>query len=193
MSNGAPEPEPAGRAKPPPAKVAKAAADKQLGDLVISQRSSNPVVNLVTGIGCTVIAVALVYVIAWAAVKTQLRQLALFACCGFAGAGVLLAISVASLFMGSTATYLYANGIVGVRNLGVRAASWSEIDELLLWKSREGLLLRYEVVTVDGRRIPVLTSAKGGDKTLVQQLVRTVQELGRPVRDGGPYVRSERP
>jgi hypothetical protein len=194
MSHATPQPgstRPEGPRSEVPGKVARAAADKQLGALVFAQRSANPVVNLVAGIALTAAVVGVATLVAWAAVTSQLRALGVWACCIGAVAVVVFGFSVAALFAGSTATYLYTNGIVGVRNLTVQAVSWPEVDELWLWKTPEGILVRYYVITFDGRKIPVLTSDKKGDKTLGEQLQRIVRQLDRPVKDNGPYVRSK--
>jgi hypothetical protein len=179
MSQATPQPGPAGpreRRAEVPSKVASAAAGKQIG-------------NLLAGICIAAVIIGFAYLLAWAAVVGQLRRLGVWSCCLAVGAVVVLGFSVAALLAGSTATYLYANGIVGVRNFTVQAVSWPEVDELWLWRSVDGVLLRYYVVTFDGRRIPVFTSDKSGDKTLAEQLQRIVRQLDRPVKDSGPFTR----
>jgi hypothetical protein len=108
-------------------------------------------------------------------------------------AGVAGIIAVLALVNGSWAAYLFTGGIVTVRNGRLRAAAWSEVDELWRWiKSRElariskkGFFDYYIVVTTDGQRLPVLPMTKG-DPTVGDQLLATVVRLGRPVTDNGP-------
>jgi hypothetical protein len=176
-----------------PLKVTQAAADRHLGTLVMWQKGSNPFGNFFFGIACAVGLVVVGLLLAWAASATKVRALAWLTCILWVIAVIVATYSVMALLAGFTATYLYTNGLVHLRNGKTEAASWPEVDELLLWKaggktSIAGTLLSYRVVTFDGRKISVELASNTGDRTLGEQLQQIVRQLGRPVTDSGPYV-----
>jgi len=187
-----------GSGEPPPPKVVEAAASRQLGPLVVGQQGSNPFGNLLFGFGAAVVIAGLSILAMWGGAELEIRAIAVLGCLGIVISVIVLIYSVMALLAGFTSSYLYANGIVHVKNGKVEAAAWSEVDELWLWKSGgktalAGKLMCFYVVTFDGRKIPVEPMSKSGDRTLGEQLQQIVRNLGRPVKDSGPYVGRLRP
>jgi hypothetical protein len=177
-----------------PRRVARVAAHKQLGTLTVGQRSDNPVVFMLAFVGIGLLLCGLPGLFIAGAGQFGLAELAFGLSLPLIGlAGVAGIIAVLALVNGFWAAYLFTDGIVTVRNGRLRAAAWSEVDELWRWiKSRELARISkkdffdyYVVVTTDGQRLPVLPMTKG-DPTVGDQLLATVTRLGRPVKDNGP-------
>ena len=110
-----------------------------------------------------------------------------------------LYFTVTSLVRGFRATYWYENGLVYLRNGRVQVMPWSQVDEMLLWKaggksSMSGVMMSYIVVGFDGQRFSVAANGERepGD-TFGGRLFAMVVQLGRPVKDSGPYVGRMRP
>src|SRR5262245_21306921 len=154
------QPQPAQPLEAPPPKVSEATATKQLGELVTAQKGSNPVGNLLFGIGAAVVLILIGVGLGWVPTKTGIRPLGFLTCILIVIALIIVVYSVMALFAGFTATYLYRNGLAHTKNGKVEVVAWPEIDELWLWKAGgktgiAGMLMCYYVVTFDGRKVPV--------------------------------------
>ena len=185
-------------AEAPPPKLVEAANGRQLGTLMMWQKGSNPFGNLLFGIAVAVGMIVVALLLGWAASATGVRALAWLTCLLIVVAVIVLIYSVMALLAGFTATALYTNGLAHIKNGKVATATWQEVDELWLWKAGgktalAGSLLAYYVVTFDGQKIPVELASNKGDKSLGEQLQQIVRQLGRPVKDSGPYVGRMRP
>jgi hypothetical protein len=124
---------------------------------------------------------------------TNARPLATFAfvCAAVALFAVIMAIR--ALLAGFTATYVFTNGLVHTKNRKIDVVTWPDIDELLLWKAGgkttfRGKLLGYYLITLDGRKLALEARSAKGDGTVGEVLQQIVRDLGRPVRDSGPYT-----
>jgi hypothetical protein len=87
-------------------------------------------------------------------------------------------------------------GRVHLRSGEICAAGWSEVDELWSWTAggkMAGTLLCYYLATFEGQKIANGLMTESGDRSLGERLHETVRQLGRPVKDSGPYVRRLRP
>jgi hypothetical protein len=165
--------------------VSGVAAERGLGALVCGQKGGNPFAGF---------ARSMAYATAWLVALCGLGllfqrwhagPLQLLALPFLLGAVVAVVTAVRRLFAGFTATYLYANGLVHLKNGRVQVVTWPELDKLVLWEIG-GRLERYHLVTHDGRKVPVELASAQGDQTLGTMLQEIVQNLGRPIEAGGP-------
>jgi hypothetical protein len=181
-----------------PGKVSDAAAQAELGKLVVTQQGSHPVGNLVFGLVVAGVLVASGFLLSWLTGIVELRVVAFLAFVCFVLALIVFAMSLAALASGFTATYLYERGLVHTKNVRLKTVAFSDVDELLLWRAGgktalAGTLLAYYVVTRDGQKIAVEAKSKSGEDSLGLRLQEIVREHGRPVVESGPYVGRLRP
>lgn len=189
-----PLPDPTAPVTPPPAEVAQAAAQRALGDYLVAQQGSNPYSNSAVGLGIALVLFVGGFMgLGWVATRIHARPLATFAfvCAAVAVFAVIMAIR--ALRAGFTATYVFTNGVVHTKNRKIDVVTWPDIDELLLWKAGgkttlRGKLLGYYIVTLDGRKLALEARSAKGDGTVGEVLQQIVRDLGRPVRDSGPYT-----
>lgn len=181
-----------------PGKVSDAAAQAELGHLVMSQQGSHPVGNLVFGLVVAGVLVGAGCFLSWLLDFVEIRAVAYLAFVCFVLAVIAFGMSLAALAAGFTATYLYERGLVHTKNGRVKTVKFSDVDELLLWRAGgktalAGNLLAYYVVTRDGRKVPVEAKSKSGDDRLGVRLQEMVRDCGHPVVESGPYVGRLRP
>jgi hypothetical protein len=187
-------PRPTAPATPPPAEVSQAATRRGLGDYLMVQQSSNPFGNFARGIGIAMVLFVGGFMgLGWLAVHLNVRKLAYVAFICAAVALVAAIMAIRALLVGFSAMYVFANGLVRTKNRKVNVVMWADIDELLLWKaggktSMRGKLLGYYIGTFDGRKVPLEAQSAKGDRTVGERLQQIVHNLGRPVRDSGPYT-----
>ncbi|GAA1653386.1 DUF6585 family protein [Actinoplanes couchii] len=182
----------------PPPEVIQAAAARQLGQLVAAQRGTNPVGNLVFGIGGGIALIVAGILVAWIGSALDFGALRFVACPLMVFGVIVLGYAVMALFAGFTATYLFENGLVHSKNKKLETVAWPEVDQLWLWKAGgdnflTGQLLCYYVVTTDGRKVPVESAVAKGETPLGPQLEQIVAQLGRPVVDSGPLTGKMKP
>jgi hypothetical protein len=181
-----------------PAKVSDAAAKADLRGLIMAQQGSHPVGNLVFMLVVAGVLVGAGFLLSWVTGIVEIRAVAFLGLVCFVLAFIAVAMSVAALAAGFTATYLYERGLVHTKNRRVQTVPFSDVDELLLWRAGgknrwTGNLLTYYVVTRDGRKVPVEARSNSGDDSLGLRLQDIVREYGRAVVDSGPYVGRMRP
>jgi hypothetical protein len=95
-----------------PDKVSDAAARADLGNLVIAQQGSHPVGNLVFGLVVGGLLVGAGAFLAWLAGAVEIRAIAFLAVLCFIFALIAVAMSIAALLAGFTATYLLEGGLI---------------------------------------------------------------------------------
>jgi hypothetical protein len=189
-----PRPRPTASDTSPPAEVIEAAARRGLGDYLIGQQGSNPFSNFLMGLGIAlVLFVGGLMGLGWVAVHIDSQKLATVAIiCGVV-AVIATLMAIRALLAGFSAAYMFADGLVHTKRRKINVVTWSDIDELLLWKaggktSLRGKLLAYYLATFDGRKLPIEARSGTGDRTFGEALQQLVRGLGRPVRDSGPYT-----
>jgi hypothetical protein len=180
-------------------KVAEAAAASNLGPLREACVEGNPFTKGLLWIVAAAACIGLLTLFSWLGVTYDVGWLRVFVC--LLGIGALFSIffAVQTLVRGFRATYWYENGLVYLKNGRVQVMPWSQVDEMLLWKaggksSMKGLMLSYIVVGFDGQKFSVAANGERdpGD-SFGGRLCGQVAQLGRPVKDSGPYVGRMRP
>jgi hypothetical protein len=178
MVSGMPE-----KGKLPPT-VEAAAADRNLGSLVVWRAGSNPIGNFLFFIGVAVALLAASGVLAWLVTFGLDIDGALIIVLALAAVGSVL-FAFVGLAKGFTAMYVYQHGLIRTRNGTVHSAGLDEIDELQEWQGAgitAGKKLFYRIVLFDGRRWDVETAGtKDKSTALVDTLTGVVRYLGRPM------------
>ncbi|MBX6749673.1 MAG: hypothetical protein IRY85_08365 [Micromonosporaceae bacterium] len=171
-----------------PAYVTQAAAQHDLGPLVIWRKGSNPIMRFIGSAAVAVLGGALLYAALWVLPRVVEKGSAgLGALMVLAGIGVVAAavLAVQGLLKGFTAHYVYERGAIQTRNRRVSVATWDQLDEIrravaVRIPPREHLYVRF----FDGRRWEVETVTRRNndlDQRLVSAFLDTAHRLGRPV------------
>ena len=186
-----PEVDPApGRAQPHPVPgdIAELATRSGLGPLHRVQRGPSPFRTFARSM-----AYALGWLLGLCALglflaRLDVGPLGLLAVPFLAGAIVAAIKAVRNLLVGFTTTYLFANGLIHVRNQRVDVIPWSDVDRLMV-SYFAGEQVCYRVATFSGRKIRIELESADGDPNLGLEVAHKVEELGRPIIATGPSSR----
>jgi hypothetical protein len=184
MTEAAPRPDQPQPSEVPP-EIMQLAAERGLGDLGYVQRGGNPVTGCLASMAYAAGWLIAMILLGWWLQKLDVGPLGILALPFLSGAIWATVKGFRRLFAGVNAAYLFFNGLVCVRNGRTDVITWPEIDKLVQYHST-GKLLRYFVVTRDGRKVRIEAESGAGDMMLGAMLTQAVQNLGRPVQEVGP-------
>lgn len=160
-----------------PARVARRAAERGLGDLVAAREDGSPLAALAVSAAAAGVGVVLIGV----AVAADSAGLAL-AGLAVVAAGVILCGWQVLRAVTYTSEYLYASGLVRQRRLKLQALAWPEVREVLAWVGETflpGQVIAYYVVSTAGRKMRVESSTPRG--AIGEQVVAAARAHGIPV------------
>jgi hypothetical protein len=180
-----PGPEPVRPLAPAPADIEQMAARAGLGPLVTWQRGPHPFATFARSLAYSIGWLLGLCVVGWVASRFDSGPLGLVALPFLAGAIVAFIKAVRNLLVGFTATYLYAHGLIGVKNGRPTVITWPEVDRLNV-AYFAGEMVCYRVVTVDGRTARIELDSAEGDPSVGLMVAHKVEELGRPIVATGP-------
>ncbi|OJF12770.1 hypothetical protein EDD30_2208 [Couchioplanes caeruleus] len=167
---------------PVPEAVAALAATHGLGSLELARKGQNPFANFGLGIGAAAALFGIAALINWSLEFIPFRPLAFIAVLFVIGALFCVLMAFAALFAGFTADYLYAGGLVHTKNGRAQVVAWPDVDMLRVRFKKDDptRALAYELVALDGRKVPVTAHT---EDTLGTRLQQVVAGLNRPVVD----------
>jgi hypothetical protein len=124
-------------------------------------------------------------IVGWVASRFDSGPLGIVALPFLVGSVIAFIKAIRNLLVGFTATYLYTNGFIQVRNGRTNVITWPEVDKLNL-AYFAGEMVYYRVVTHDGRRARIELESAEGDPSVGLMVAHKVEELGRPIVATGP-------
>ena len=178
--------------QPVPADIAQLATRGGLGSLHRVQRGRNPFATFARSMAYALGWLIGLCLVGLVASRSGVGPLGFLAVPFLAGAVVASIKAVRNLLVGFTTTYLYANGVIHVKNGRTTVVPWSDVDKLLLTYFA-GEHVCYHLATLRGRKLRIELESSDGDPNLGLEVAQKVEQLGRPIVAVGPSSRRAHP
>jgi hypothetical protein len=175
-----------------PADIAHLATRGGLGPLHRVQRSRNPFATFARSMAYAIGWLIGLCLVGLVASRSGVGPLGVLAVPFLAGAVVAAIKAIRNLLVGFTTTYLFANGVIHVKNGRATVVPWSDVDKLLLTYFA-GEHVCYHLATLNGRKLRIELESSDGDPNLGLEMAHKVEQLGRPIVAVGPSSRRAHP
>lgn len=185
----------------PSARVTRLAAERSLGDHVLTRKNTSPLEIVVATVAVGALIVGALWGVNWVLSKTgtgipglQKLVTTLVLCLLAALFLSIIALPVMLWRMpkGFVRTHLYTNGVVYTSYGRPLAVTWGDVDRLVLSRQIHGTklfggkVLAYHVISHGGRRLRIDAHPHLDSDPMGEHILNAVQLHGRPVLEGGP-------